>query len=192
MTKIDRIAQLLVGGMNPALVASVVGVSKSYISQLLQDQDFKAALKELAEQQATEAPQSADEVAKDKMIGIEHAAMDQLQTQIESGMLAGRELILALATLNTIKNDTFRREAASKAIQNPLVSGQGQMTMKVVEITMPAICAPELTIGPNSEIIAIGSRSTTPMPASSLQKMLEAEAMPPIEGESHHETALQY
>ena len=85
MTKIDRIAQLLVGGMNPALVASVVGVSKSYISQLLQDQDFKAALKELAEQQATEAPQSSDEVAKDKMIGIEHAAMDQLQIQIESG-----------------------------------------------------------------------------------------------------------
>lgn len=191
MDNVERIAQLLVNGMQPSLVASVVGVTKSFVSQLLADPDFQEALKELSVKNNETPISSESQLLNDKLAGLAHSSIDQLLTQISSGMVGARELILTLNTVNTIQEANFKREAMKKGLNGAGLSGGDSITYKMVEITMPAICAPDLLIGPNSEIISIGNRSTAPMPAAQLQKMLEAESRPAIEGESYHAQAIQ-
>lgn len=191
MTNIERIAQLLVNGMAPALVASVVGVSKTYVSQLMSDPDFKEALKELSAQNNENPITNETQLLNDKMTGLSHATIDQLLTQVSSGMVGARDLVFTLNTINTIQESAFKRDAMKKGLANAGLGAIDGVSVRVVEITMPAVCAPELTIGPNSEVISIGNRSTAPMPAATLQKMLEAESKPAIEGESYYEQAVQ-
>lgn len=191
MTLIDRIAQLLVSGMQPALVASVVNVSKSYIAELLADADFKEALKELAQQNNETPLVSESQAVADKLTGLAHATMDQLLTRVQTGIMDDRNLILTLTTVNNMQEAASKREAIRNGLSNAgLGTTVDGVSVRIVEISMPKACIPDFTINNNSEIIAIGNRSTSPMPAASLKKILDADSLPAIEGESYHEQAI--
>ena len=83
-TKQDRIAGLLVQGMKPAMVATIVGCDPSYISQLLKDGAFLYHLQELnkeledgeaiGEASAEDRKQETLFLA-DKMLAAEHHAL---------------------------------------------------------------------------------------------------------------------
>lgn len=188
MTTIDRIAQLLVSGMAPSLVASVVNVDKSYVAQLLADPDFKEALKELAMANNETPIRSEEDALTDKLTGLAHASMDQLLTRVQAGMMDDRNLLLTLTTVNNMQESITKKQAIRKGLAGAgLSSDVNGVAIRVVEISMPAVCAPDITFGPNSEIVAIGSRSTATMPAASLQKMLEGELKPALEGDYHEQ-----
>lgn len=171
-SKIDRIASLLVSGLKPAMIAQIVSVSPSYISNLLQDPDFKLHLQELAEELAEEASSEANEtqIYADKLAGAEHTIVTHILDRLP--YMADNHAIMALNTIGT------RRDSMMKA---NLLAGVGQAlqsnggTVRMVEISIPAVAIPDVQFGKNNEVVSIGSRAITPMPVATLQRMMDTE-----------------
>ena len=172
-SKLDRIANLLASGMKAALVSKIVGVTPSYISQLLADEDFKAALDELKatklETNATE--EEEDKTLKDKMMAAEHKIVDHIVDRLD--MMGDGHVIAALRTIGD-RHDSMRKHNLLTKSTNLIGNGQ-TATVRMVELTLPACAVPELMLGKNNEIIRIGGRDIAPMPINALQNIISAQ-----------------
>lgn len=186
-TKQDRIAGLLVQGMKPAMVASIVGCDPSYISQLLKDEAFLYHLQSLNQElEAGEAPLEADVEDRkqetlflaDKMLAAEHHALDKILKEMP--YLSGRDAIVALDVIGKRKDATLAQAYGPKGILPSAPTGAGHTTVQVT-LTVPNICIPELTLSSNNEIISIGERSVAAMPTATLKQMLAKADEPPLE-----------
>lgn len=186
-TKQDRIAGLLVQGMKPAMVASIVGCDPSYISQLLKDEAFLYHLQSLnTELEAGEAPLEADVEDRkqealflaDKMLAAEHHALDKILKEMP--YLSGRDAIVALDVIGKRKDATLAQAFGPKGILPSAPTVAGHTTVQVT-LTVPNICIPELTLSSNNEIISIGERSVAAMPTATLKQMLAKADEPPLE-----------
>ena len=186
-TKQDRIASLLVRGMEPAMIARIVGCDPSYISQLLKDEAFQWHLQELSKEMEEEAVEGTKEHRQeealfytDRLAASEHEILDKILKELP--YMAAREALVALDVVGK------RRDAITTAIDRDKAKAtftmDGQGTVQTVEITIPTICIPELTFSGNREIIAIGNKSVNPMPTGQLKKMLEPREVP----YEHHES----
>lgn len=170
-SKIDRIANLLASGQKPAIIAKIVAVSPSYISQLMADPDFSAHVESLKAESldldSTEAEE--EQTLKDKYLGAEHKIVDHILSRLD--MMQDGHAIAALAKIGE------RRDALAKQqmIKQLPIAGQGQATMRIVELSMPVSAVPEMVIGKNGEIISIAGRAIAPMPVQTLQRMIENE-----------------
>ena len=173
MNKLDRLADLLAANVKPSVCAAILGFSQSYISQLMQDPDFSEAINELKAQKAAEA---ADEIAErklytDRLAGAEHSILDKIITQVEGGIYTDERFLLQALNVVGARRDAMEKATLMKTI-NPAANGG---SVQITTITIPAICLPEMRISQSSEIISIGNQDMTPMPAATLQKMIEAE-----------------
>lgn len=186
-TKQDRIAGLLVQGMKPAMVASIVGCDPSYISQLLKDEAFLYHLqelnKELVEGEAIEDASVEDRKQEtlflaDKMLAAEHHALDKILKEMP--YLSGRDAIVALDVIGKRKDATLAQAFGPKGILPSATPVPGHTTVQVT-LTVPNICIPELTLSSNNEIISIGERSVAAMPTATLKQMLAKADEPPLE-----------
>lgn len=197
-TKQDRIANLLVQGMAPTMIAAIVGCDPSYISSLLKDETFQYCLQGLKDDLATgEATLEDDTQSRkqetllyvDRLQGAQHAALDKVIKELP--YMNGREALMAIDILG-------KRQEASLATLSSPKHGFGSFgdlppgtTVRMVELTVPSICVPELTISGSSEIIALGDRSVAPMSTHNLRKMLSKANEVPLEVpyEDHTELA---
>lgn len=177
MDKTERIARLLAKGLKPSIVATMVGCSPSYLSNLTADPDFRLAVEEIrvATSEETSTRASETEVLKDRLLALEHQVVSKLEDRLE--FMPERELI---ALFDRIGNRRDKLEPVTAVIESATLGADGQPT-KLVRISVPTICAPDLTIGSNNEIIAIGSRSVNPMPTEALRKLLDADTEPEAE-----------
>jgi len=169
----ERIARLLAKGMRSSLVASVCQVQQSYISNLGKDPDFVELVKELSAE-ALDVNSSVREDAKflnDRLLGLEHQILDTLSDRVE--LMESRDLSTLLDKIG-IRRDRLA-PPPSAMIESVTLNADGKPT-RMTRISLPAICAPDLTIGGNNEIISIGNRSVNPMPVAALQAMLDKHA----------------
>lgn len=187
-TKQDRIAGLLVQGMKPAMVASIVGCDASYISQLLKDEAFLYHLQELnkelengesVEDASPEDRKQETLFLADKMLAAEHHALDKILKEMP--YLSGRDAVVALDVIGKRKDATLAQAYGPKGILQPSQIGQPGHTTVQVTLTVPNICIPELTLSSNNEIISIGERSVAAMPTATLKQMLAKADEPPLE-----------
>lgn len=188
----DRIATLLVQGMKPRMIASIVGCDESYISQLLKNEDFVWHLEQLGvemEEAATAAPEQVREKESlyylDKLAGAEHHVLDKVLTELP--YLSGRDALAALSEVGKRRDAmqaSLDRAKGLSLAQQPTSPGQ-----TIINLVLPAMVLPELTFASNREIIAIGERSVAPMPTGKLQAMLDKESEAPLEApyETHAE-----
>ena len=186
-TKQDRIAGLLVQGMKPAMVATIVGCDPSYISQLLKDEAFLYHLqelnKELEDGEAIEEASAEDRKQEalflaDKMLAAEHHALDKILKEMP--YLSGRDAVVALDVIGKRKDATLAQAFGPKGILPSATPVSGHTTVQVT-LTVPNICIPELTLSSNNEIISIGERSVAAMPTATLKQMLAKADEPPLE-----------
>lgn len=186
-TKQDRIAGLLVQGMKPAMVASIVGCDPSYISQLLKDEAFLYHLQELnkelengesVEDASPEDRKQETLFLADKMLAAEHHALDKILKEMP--YLSGRDAIVALDVIGKRKDATLAQAYGPKGILPAAPTVAGHTTVQVT-LTVPNICIPELTLSSNNEIISIGERSVAAMPTATLKQMLAKADEPPLE-----------
>lgn len=173
MNKLDRLADLLAANVKPSVCAAILGFSPSYISQLMQDPDFSEAINELKAQKAAEA---ADEIAErklytDRLAGAEHSILDKIIAQVDGGIYTDERFLLQALNVVGARRDAMEKATLMKTI-NP---ANGGGSVQITTITIPAICLPEMRISQSSEIMSIGNQDMTPMPAATLQKMIEAE-----------------
>lgn len=151
----ERIIELLGKGISAVQVASAVGCDDSYISQLLSDPEVLSQVQALkAEHYAKYAEQDA---TLDK---AEARALEKLSHLLEF-VTRPSEAVRVYGILNAAKRRT------SDTLQN------AQPTATVVQLELPAAARVRFTLTQDKQVIEVGGRSMTTMPAKSLAQQLE-------------------
>lgn len=156
----DRIKHYLANGLKASEVASVLGCSPAYISQLLKNEDFKKEVE--AAMLDNQAP--ASDRLDVKYESLEHAIIGQMQSAV-----IGAELPHLSKALEAI---TKAQDVRHK-MRNPALVNGPQLVQQVVNITLPAhaLQVPALTLNEKSEVIAIDSRPMASMTSSGVKNL---------------------
>jgi len=155
---IDKIKELLGLGLEGVIVASAVGCSESYVSQLLSDDTFAADV------QALRLANFAEHASRDrKYDSIEDTLIAKLEGMIP--LMARPETVLrAIATINGAN----RRAAPSDG------GGTGNVTNNTfVSLKLPKVLAAQIMLNPSNQVVEVAGKTVASMPASGVAKQLE-------------------
>ena len=146
-----RILKLLGSGTTPSLVASACGVSESYISQLLSDDDFKSEVLNLKFQSLS--AHNERDLTYDE---LEDRITKQLSRNLSLIQKPG-ELLNALRVVNGLK-----RRGTNSADANATQASQ------VVTLNIPTSVVQHFTMNINNQVIQTGSQTLETMQSSTL------------------------
>jgi hypothetical protein len=159
----QRIKELLGNGLSNEVVATAVGVSASYISQLMADETFSADVVAQRTQTLTAAT-----VRDRSWDGIEDNLLAKLSAVVEEGMIfKPTDLLRALVVVNNAKR---RGTTAQENITTH---------RNIVTLNMPTVIVNAFRQNNNGEVVElVDTKGTTQtlvtMPASALmQKLIE-------------------
>lgn len=156
----DRIKAYLADGLKAADVATILGCSPSYISQLLKDEGFKTEVE--AALIGNQKP--VDEVLDTKYQSLEHNILKEMQLQLPGAELP--HLTKALEAVTKANDSRFKRKHPA------LMQQQGNLT-QVAHIYLPqhVMPAPTMTLNEKSEVVAIDNKPLAPMSASGVKNL---------------------
>jgi hypothetical protein len=150
----DRILELLGQGLANSVVASAVGCEPSYISQLLEDSEFRLRVQELRAGKAEAA------VKRDTSWDtIEQAALDRASSLVN--------LVSRPTDLIRIAHMANSAKRASKELVNNDSTGA-----PVVQLVMPANATIHFQMNTSSQVVEVNGRSLASMPVQQLTKQL--------------------
>lgn len=150
-----RIQKLLGQGLPTSVVASAVGCDPSYVSQLLENEEFKNTVL------LTRATKAEGAVTRDgKWDKIEDMALEQAEKMLP---LVTRPS--DLVRLASMANSAKRRAAE--------YSGASETGAPVVNIILPAMAAVHFQINVNSQVVEIDGRSTAALPTKHLMEIVK-------------------
>jgi len=156
----NKILSYLANGLSASQVATLVGCSPSYISQLLSQEDFKAELKALI----IDNPTPVDDKLEDKYSAVEHALVNAVQDAIPGAELPA--ISRALETVAKIRHDRYLRK---NPIAAPTINN-----VNVVQLTLPSYAlakAPEIVLNEKSEIISIDNKPMAPLSSEGVKNL---------------------
>lgn len=152
----DQILKLLGNGLSPTLVATTVGCTPAYISQLMQEDEFAL---EVAKRRCANFEQAADRDAKyDK---LEDALLSKLEDILHL-MMKPRDILDALTRINAAK----RRGTVA-------VPNADDVKTTIINLHLPSIALQAFQLNGQSEVVQVGERELVNMPAGALMKSLE-------------------
>jgi hypothetical protein len=153
----DKIRSLLGLGLDNGVVASAVGVSDSYVTQLMSDDDFRNEVQELRLKNLTELTERDH-----KWDSLEDAFLKKLDDMVGTGLFFTRplEVLRALQVLNAGKRRATPTERNGTAQAN------------VVPLILPVVMAPHLTINENGQVVSVDGRTIATMPARVVNEKL--------------------
>lgn len=162
----DRILNLLGQGIAPVIVAQTVGCNPSYISQLLQEEEFALAVAKLR------CEGIEKEVNRDnKYDALEDKLLEKLENVLPF-MLKPRDILDALTRINAAKR---------RATVGVSETGTGKTT--IINLTLPTIVVQKYQTNQNNEVIDVSGRALINLPPQTLLKSLEnleaKDATPP-------------
>jgi transcriptional regulator with XRE-family HTH domain len=157
-TLADRIMELLGQGLSGSVVAAAVGVTPSYVSQLLENEDFRL---EVSIRRAGKA--EAGLARDNSWDGVEKLAIGKMFEIMEKGLISRPNDLIRIAQIaNSAKRTAKELESAD---------GAGAPT---VVISVPEAAIVHFKMNSESQVIEIDARSTEALPTSQLQKQLAA------------------
>lgn len=160
----DKIKQLIIGGMAPADVASVLGCTPGYVSQVCSDPEFKADLE--AAKILWAAEQTEDTLLEKRYENLEHKLLTHATAAMAEASFG--ELMRGVETLHKRKQDHFVRK-------NPVLPNTPNVTVHVTALTLPAHATkqmgPVVEVNDKNEIIAIGSQSMAPLSSDGVRSL---------------------
>jgi len=150
-----RALELLGSGAGPEQVASAVGVTTGFISQLLAQEDFAAAVADLRFQSL-----SSYNTRDSKIDSLEDQLLEKLENLLPM-MFRPMEVVRAYATINAAKR---RGAAAPTAVH---------ATQNIVNITLPQIIVDRftqsaVTTNINNQVIKAGTQDLITMQSGTL------------------------
>lgn len=152
---IERVKDLLGSGLDPSVVASALGTTPSYISQLLSDERFREEVlqKKMLLLQAASARDA-------KIDALEDRALDRL-SEVMDFIIKPREVIHAAALLNRMqrRGTTIDMNLGQKA--------------EVVKLTMPRVLVQNFIVNRQGEVIDVAGQSMVGMSAHQLMHNLQ-------------------
>jgi transcriptional regulator with XRE-family HTH domain len=170
MNNKERIASYLSQGLKPAQVASIVGCTPAYLSQLVKEAkenpegEFALLLKEYSVKE-TEAF-SEDKLLTNKYLSMEHKLLEQMEASMQFA-----ELPAITAALRVVAE---RQEKRMTRLQAPTTPAH---ITNVVQITVPAHAIPSYSINANQEVIKIGDQNLAPMSADGVKGLFAQISM---------------
>ena len=147
----DQIKNLLSAGCKPAQVAAAVGCEDSYVSQLMQDQEFSqevVAARILALTSQSERDKKYD--------SLEDQILDKLQSQLHMIMNPDR-----LVRMLTVVNNAKRRGAGAE-------EGQFAPISNVINLTLPTLIVNKYQTNGQNEVVEVNGQGLVGMPAQAL------------------------
>lgn len=165
----ERIAYYLAQNLLPSAVASIVGVTPSYISQLLKEVDFKLLIEQ---ERAKSVEESTEDTLLDsKYLGIEHKLLQTIEGQM--GMASLSDLT---RTLDVICRRQDQR-AKQKAPIAPTPVGTVNQQF-ITNLILPGHAIPQqrqvaIEMNSEAEVIAIEGQPLAPMASASVQTLFQ-------------------
>lgn len=158
----DKIKELLGLNLPANVVASAVGVSEGYVSQLLSDDIFRAEVSELR------IKNTLEHANRDKKYDtLEDLMLQKLQEKLDSGtsFLKPAEILAAIKVLNGAKRRAAPAELNSQAAQPGMV----------LHLHLPesAAFAAKFIVNAENQVIEIAGKSVATMSAKGVIKQLE-------------------
>ena len=161
----ERILKLLINGLKAAEVASIVGCSQAYISQLLKDNNFREELRQ--GMMLVQAERTEEEHIEAKYQNLEYKILGSIEESLGEASLG--EKVRALEAIN-------KRSDARHARRNPIPQGP-QLQLNVVSLQLPqhamAKIEPVIQMNSQSEIVAIDNMHLAPMSADGVKNLFE-------------------
>lgn len=159
-----RIQHYLMQGYVPKQVASMCGCSTSYVSQLVNDPDFKAKLEA---QMSAPVPDTEEVERVDKQYeSLEQAALAGLRLNIADADI--REQLAVLKEVTTIQDKRHLRK-------NPQLN-QSSINIAVIQLPSHAVqtlAAPSVQLNTKNEVVAIGSQSLAPLSSQGVNNLFQ-------------------
>lgn len=156
----EKILHYLANGLAASQVATLVGCSPAYISQLLKEDDFKNQLKA----KILDNPATVDEKLEDKYSAVEHALVNSVQEAIPGADLPA--ITRALDVVARIRHDRHVRK-------NPVLA-QTNVNVQYVQLTMPNHVvrhSPVISLNEKSEITAIDNQPMAPLSSDGVKNL---------------------
>lgn len=152
----EKILNYLGSGISAAQTASAVGVSESYIAQLISEEAFAVKVAELRMAKLTKYVET-DELYDE----LEQKLAKNLKNAIPF-MSDPMKIVRALKDINSLKR---RGTSTTESVANAQV---------VVNLTLPVAIQNKLTIqtNVNNQVVKIGDQSMTTAPVSALKKLI--------------------
>lgn len=144
MANRERAVKLLGQGIQQEIVATALGVTPSYISQLLAEPEFAAEVSQLRLVNLENASERDG-----KYDALEDRMLDQLE-QAASWMVKPREILSALAVLNKAVRRGVKQE------QQPTV------VPDVVVLTLPQVIHQTFILNQSNQVVAVGEKQAAP------------------------------
>ncbi len=161
----ERIANLLVSGIRPSQISSIVGVTPSRISQITSEESFKELLKA---KEASLQQENIEQVNLEaKYHATEHLLLNQLQESLPGAEI--RDLIAGIRALN-------ERHSKKVAAVNPTPLGGGQVLIQnVIQLSVPAhaLPLPAVEVTENNEVISVGEQTLAPLSSQGVTNLFQ-------------------
>jgi hypothetical protein len=160
----ERIKNLIISGLKPSEIVSIVGCSPSYISQLLADTEFKEAV-QAGVIASAEKNTEAEHLDK-RYETVEHRLLSAIEDKIPEASMG--EVVRAVEAINKRKDDSYKRK-------NPVTPGPA-IQLNVVSLALPAqalktLVQPVVQLNSQNEIVAIEGRHLAPMSAEGVKNL---------------------
>ena len=158
----DRVISLLAAGVSPVQVASSVGCSPSYITQLMSEDDYVK-----------------DQVAKKKIAKIsEHIQLDEIYDRLEAKLAKKLETALVFEQ-DPVKIAKMLQMVNGLKRKNSGVTDVG--TAKPVStVTLPAVLVQQFILNGNNQAVQIGDQTLLTLPSHNLDN-LAAKRIPVLQ-----------
>lgn len=161
----ERALALLGSGVTAEAAANALGVTASYISQLLSDEEFSGKVTTIRYENL-QKHNSRD----NKYDAIEDKLLHKLEASIPM-MYKPEQLLKAVATINGAKR---RGQSAPQQITNQ---------QNIINLTLPTAVVQKFTTNINNQVIKAGSEDLLTLPSSELLAKAENDdTKPAIEG----------
>lgn len=159
----DRIRNLLISGLKPSEIASIVGCTPSYVSQLLADAEFKASVQEGII--AAQAEKTEEDHIDNRYQNLEHKILSSVEESLSEASLM--EKVRALEMIN-------KRQDSRHARKNPAPTGP-IVNVNVVSLALPQQAllhrAPIVQMNGNKEIVAIDNQPLAPLSSDGVKNL---------------------
>ncbi|WCD44258.1 putative small terminase [Polaromonas phage Tiera] len=162
----EQIMQYLAAGIPGARTATILGVSPSYISQCLADEDFMEELTKMKQEETANAVVSTLDT---RYSALENDLVRSLLDDVPS--MEVKEKIVLLREVAAVQEKRYLRK--NPLIQPPSAPG----TVTIVNLMLPnhqIPAPPKVILNSESEIVAIEGQSMAPLSSDGVKNMFAA------------------
>lgn len=159
----DRIINFLGKGYKPSHVASIVGCTPAYVTQICKEPEVKDKIEALKEESSGKDEEASLTL---KYAGVEHSILSAIENQ-----LSYAELPALTRALEVIGNRQDKRHQRFNPTQ-PQQPGQG-VHITMLNVTLPQHAAVGFQLSKEKEIIEMNGKELSPLSSDGVKSLFD-------------------